>query len=242
VARRIDLNADVGEGVPGDERLLEVVTSANIACGFHAGDAATMRNLCSIASERGVSVGAHIGYRDREGFGRRPLDVAPEVVESEALEQIAALQSAGATVRYVKAHGALYTRASTDRECAEAIASATRAAGIAAVLGPPGSELLAAAAAAGLAPVSEGFADRGYLADGSLVPRDQANALRGEADAVEQAILIARDGSVLAVDGRRVAVPAESICIHGDSPGAEAVARGIAEALRAAGIELAPFA
>src|SRR5215472_2954218 len=102
MARRIDLNADVGEGVPGDERLLDVVTSANIACGFHAGDAATMRDLCSIASERGVSVGAHVGYRDRDGFGRRPLDVAPEVVESETLEQIAALQSAGGTVRYAK--------------------------------------------------------------------------------------------------------------------------------------------
>jgi UPF0271 protein len=183
-----------------------------------------------------------MGYRDREGFGRRALDVAPEVVESEALEQIAALQSAGGTVRYVKPHGALYTRASTDRACAEAIASAARAAGVAAVLGLPGSELLAAVAAAGLTPVAEGFADRGYQPDGSLVPRDRPDALRGEAAAVEQAMLIAREGSVVAVDGRRIAVRAASICIHGDSPGAEAVARGIARALRAAGIELAPFA
>ena len=243
----IDLNADVGEGVSGDERLLEAVTSANVACGFHAGDEATMRALCRVAVARRVAIGAHVGYRDREGFGRRPLDVPPEVVEAESAEQIAVLQGAasavGARVSYVKPHGALYTRASTDRACAESIAAAARAAGgVIAVLGPPGSELLRATAAAGLKPVAEGFADRGYLSDGSLVPRDRPDALRDEDGAVHQAILIARERAVVAIDGRRIPVRADSICLHGDSPGAESVARRIAQALRDAGFELAPFA
>jgi UPF0271 protein len=241
VARTIDLNADVGEGIPGDERMLEVVTSANVACGFHAGDEATMRALCRVAAARGVAVGAHVGYRDREGFGRRPLDVRPEVIESETVVQIAALQAAGGPVRYVKPHGALYARAATDRACAHAVARGARDAGVPVVLGPPGSELLEAAAAAGLTPVTEGFADRGYLPDGSLVPRDRPDALRAEDDAVAQAILIARNGAVVAVGGQRISVDADSICIHGDSPGAESVARRIAQALRDAGIELAPF-
>ena len=247
VETTIDLNADVGEGVPGDEALLDVVTSANIACGFHAGDEETMRRLCALAFGRGISVGAHVGYRDREGFGRRPLDVAPVVIESETAEQIAILQrcavAEGARVSYVKPHGALYTRAASDRACADAIAAAAgRAGGVAAMLGPPRSELLAASAAVGLTAVAEGFADRGYLPDGSLVPRDRPNALRGEDDAVRQALQIAVDRSVVAVDGRRVLVPAGSICIHGDSPAAEAVARRIAGDLREAGIRLAPFA
>ena len=246
VEATIDLNADVGEGVTGDEALLDVVTSANIACGFHAGDEETMRRLCALAVARGVAVGAHVGYRDREGFGRRPLGVPPAVIESETAEQIAILQryvaAAGARVSYVKPHGALYTRAAGDRACADAIGAAARAGGIAAMLGPPRSELLAASAAAGLTAVAEGFADRGYLADGSLVPRDQPNALRGEDDAVCQALQIAVDRSVVAIDGRRVLVPAGSICIHGDSPAAEAVARRIARDLPEAGIRLAPFA
>lgn len=244
--RTIDLNADVGEGVPGDERLLEVATSANVACGFHAGDERTMRALCRAAAALGVSVGAHVGYRDRDGFGRRELDVPPEVVVSETAEQIAALQrcaaDGGARVTYVKPHGALYTRAAGDRAIANAIAAAARAAELVAVLGPPGSELLAAAEAAGVRPVAEGFADRGYLPDGSLVPRGDPGALRDEDDAVSQAILIAGEQSVVASDGRRIPVAVESICVHGDSPGAEAVAARIARELGDAGIALAPFA
>lgn len=245
VVATIDLNADVGEGFPGDEALLDTVTSANVACGFHAGDGSTMRRSCRLAAERGVAVGAHVGYRDRAGFGRRTLDVPPEIVQAEAVEQIGALQEAAgevARVAYVKPHGALYTRAATDRGCADAIAAAARATGLASVLGPPGSALLAAAAAAGLTPVAEGFADRGYLADGSLVPRDRPGALNDEAEAVRQAILIARERSVVSIDGRRIVVRADSICVHGDSPDAGAIARRIAEALRIAGIELAPFA
>jgi UPF0271 protein len=245
VVATIDLNADVGEGFPGDEALLHVVTSANVACGFHAGDDATMHLLCRFAAEQGVAVGAHVGYRDRAGFGRQPLDVPPEVVRAEAVEQISALQEAAgaaARVSYVKPHGALYTRAATDRPCADAIAAAARATGLAAVLGPPGSALLAAAGAAGLTPVAEGFADRGYLVDGSLVPRDRPGALHDGEQAVRQALRIARERSVVSIEGQRIAVPADSICIHGDSPGAEVVARHIAQALRDAGIELARFA
>jgi UPF0271 protein len=242
----IDLNADVGEGVPGDEALLELVTSANIACGFHAGDEATMRRLCGIAGERGVAIGAHIGYRDPEGLGRRPLDVPAKTVQAEALEQITTLQECaakeGARVRYVKPHGALYTRAATDRACADAIAKAARrVGGIKAMLGPPRSELLARAKKAHLAAVAEGFADRGYRADGSLVPRGEPNAMRGEDDAVRQALQIAVDRSVVTVDGKRIMVPADSICIHGDSPAAQVVARRLVGELRDAGIELKPF-
>jgi UPF0271 protein len=242
----IDLNADVGEGLPGDEALFGLVTSANIACGFHAGDEETMRRLCALAVARGIAVGAHVGYRDPEGFGRRALDVPAGTVEAETAEQISILQRCaageGALVRYVKPHGALYTRAATDRDCADAIArAARRAGGILAMLGPPRSELLHAAEAAGLTPVAEGFADRGYEPDGSLVARGQPNDLRGEEDAVSQAIQIALDRSVVAIDGRRIAVAADSICIHGDSPSAEAVARRLVSELRGAGVELAPF-
>lgn len=230
----MDLNADVGEGAPGDEALLACITSASIACGFHAGDEETMRRLCALAAARGVAIGAHVGYRDREGFGRRPLDTAAHVVEAETAEQIATLQrctaSADARVTYVKPHGALYTRAAADRACADAIvAAASAAGGIEAILGPPGSELLAAAAAAGLSPIPEGFADRGYRADGSLVPREEPGALLGEDDAVRQTLRLALDGSVA------------SICLHGDSPGADALARRLVDALRGAGVDLAPF-
>jgi 5-oxoprolinase (ATP-hydrolysing) subunit A len=242
----IDLNADVGEGVPGDEALLVYVTSVNIACGFHAGDAETMRRLSGLAAERGVAIGAHVGYRDPEGLGRRPLDVPAKIIESETAEQISALQECaaheGARVRYVKPHGALYTRATRDRACAEAIARASRrAGGIKAMLGLPGSELLVCAKKARLSPVTEGFADRGYRDDGSLVPRGDPNALRGEEDAVRQGMQIAIDRSVVTVDGKRIMVPVDSICIHGDAPAAESVARRLVDELRAAGIQPKPF-
>ena len=176
MARVIDLNADVGEGVDGDLELLAVVTSASVACGFHAGDDSTMRALCEEAVAREVAIGAHVGYRDREGFGRRDLDVPPATVEAETIEQISALEShaaeAGGRVAYVKPHGALYHRASVDGECAAAIVSAMQAvAGGLAVLAAPGSALLAQAEEAGLVAVAEGFADRAYAPDGSLVPR-----------------------------------------------------------------------
>jgi UPF0271 protein len=218
----VDLNADLGEGFDTDEALLAVVTSANVACGYHAGSPDTMRAVCALASEREVSIGAHVSYRDREGFGRRELDVAAHVVREEVAAQIAALQDAsGGHVTYVKPHGALYHRASVDDECAAAI---VEAAGGLALLGLPGSRLLAHAQRAFV----EGFADRGYAADGTLVPRGEPGAVLGPDEAARQAV--------------EVAPRVDSICVHGDSPGAPAIAARVRRALEAAGYELRPFA
>jgi UPF0271 protein len=227
MARVIDLNADVGEGVDGDLDLLAVVTSANVACGFHAGDASTMRAVCAEAVERGVAIGAHVGYRDREGFGRRALDVPAATVEAETVEQIRALQGHG-PVAYVKPHGALYHRASVDEECAAAIVSAVDALP---VLAAPGSALLSQARAAGVEAVTEGFADRAYAPDGSLVPRGSPGAVLGVEDAVRQALTIARD---------RLEV--RSLCLHGDTPRALELARRVVAELENAGVELRSFA
>ncbi len=223
----VDLNADVGEGLATDAELIQVVTSANVACGFHAGDDATMSAVCAAALQRGVTVGAHTSYRDREGFGRRELGVPVATVEAETIEQIRALQR-HAPVAYVKPHGALYHRASVDAECAGAIVAGTAACGVRVLLAFPGSELARAAEAAGLTAVAEGFADRGYAPDGSLVPRGEPGAVLVAAAAARQAVAIA--GQV------------ESICVHGDSPDAVAVARAVGAALGAAGVELRAFA
>jgi UPF0271 protein len=227
MARVIDLNADVGEGVDGDLDLLALVTSANVACGFHAGDASTMRAVCGEAVERGVAIGAHVGYRDREGFGRRALDVSAASVEAETAEQIATLQShaseAGGRVAYVKPHGALYHRTELDEECAAAIVSAAH--GLA-VLGSPGSALLAQAQVA----VPEGFVDRAYAPDGLLVPRGDLGAVLGTEEAVRQALSFARGGAV------------RSLCLHGDTPGALVLAQRVVAELAAAGFELRSFA
>jgi 5-oxoprolinase (ATP-hydrolysing) subunit A len=223
----VDLNADLGEGFATDDELLAIVTSANVACGFHAGDDATMVAVCAAASSRGVTVGAHVGYRDRDGFGRRELGVEAATIGAETEEQIHALQRHGA-VAYVKPHGALYTRASRDAECAAAIVVATAACGVGAVLAFPGSELERAAADGGLDAVAEGYADRGYGPDGYLVPRGEPGALLDADAAARQAV--------------RLADRVRSICIHGDSPGAVPLAHRVADELRAAGIELRPFA
>jgi 5-oxoprolinase (ATP-hydrolysing) subunit A len=225
---QVDLNADVGEGLATDDELLSIVTSANVACGFHAGDEETMSRLCAAARERGVVVGAHVGYRDREGFGRRDLDIEASVVEGETLEQIERLQRHG-DIAYVKPHGALYHRASVDEACAAAIVAGTLAAdGPHAMVAFPGSLLYACAAEAGLVAVAEGFADRGYDAGGQLVARGEPGALLDAEAAVFQAVALA--GTV------------GSICVHGDSPGAVALARRVAEGLRGAGFELRAFA
>jgi UPF0271 protein len=232
MARVLDLNADVGEGVDGDRELLDVVTSASVACGFHAGDDSTMRALCKEAVARGVAIGAHVGYRDREGFGRRDLNIAPATVEAETTEQISTLKShaaaAGGRVAYVKPHGALYHRASVDGECAAAILSAMDA-GLA-LLAPPGSVLLAQAREAGRVAVAEGFADRGYASDGSLVPRGSPGAVLEAGHALRQALALARGGVV------------GSLCVHGDTPGALELARRVAAELKATGVELRAFA
>jgi 5-oxoprolinase (ATP-hydrolysing) subunit A len=228
----VDLNADVGEGFPADAALFRLVTSANVACGFHAGDTETMRAACERAVAAGAAIGAHVSYRDREGFGRRPLPVVPATVAVEAADQIAALRAAaaaaGARVAYMKPHGALYHRASGDRECAEALVVAAADAGLA-VLGFPGSSLLACALEGGLLAVAEGFADRTYAADGSLVPREEQSALLDADAAARQALALAQGGTV------------QSICVHGDSAGAAALAARVRHALIDAGIELRSF-
>ena len=226
----VDLNADMGEGFAADSALLGLVTSANIACGFHAGDEQSMRVACEAAVAASVAIGAHVSYRDREGFGRRELDVDPATLGAEAAEQIEALQAAanaaGGRVAYLKPHGALYHRATSDGDCAEALVRAAARAKLA-VLGFPGSKLLARAGETGLPAVAEGFADRAYAADGRLAPRGDAASLLDADAAARQAVTLA--GSV------------RSICVHGDTPGAVGIAAAVRSGLLAAGVELGPF-
>jgi len=249
----IDLNADLGEGfgawrLGDDDGLLEVVTSANVACGFHAGDPATMQRVCARAAERGVAIGAQVGYHDLAGFGRRRIDISPADLLADVLYQIGALdafaRAAGSQVRYVKPHGALYNTAADDAAQAGAIAAAVTAFDPAMpLLGLPASALADAAATQSIPFVAEAFADRAYLPSGRLVPRGEPGAvLTDEAVVVDQAISIARDGHVRAVDGSLVAVSAVSLCLHGDTPGAVTLARAVRAALTERGITLEPFA
>jgi len=229
----VDLNADVGEGFGHDGELLAVVTSANVACGFHAGSPETMRTVCAAAAARGVVVGAHPSFRDREGFGRRDLDVPPEILRADVAEQVEALSELatveGAPVAYLKPHGALYHRASADPDAAAAIVAVAATAGLA-VLCWPGSHLFEQASAAGVPAVEEGFADRGYDPGGTLLARGEPGSLLGPEDAAKQAVELARGGRV------------RSICVHGDSPGATEIATRVREALEAAGVGLQAFA
>jgi UPF0271 protein len=248
----IDLNADLGEGfgawrLGDDDALLDVVTSANVACGFHAGDPSTMYRVCGSAVARGVAIGAQVGYRDLAGFGRRRIDYDPDDLRDDILYQIGALEAfsrvAGDRVRYVKPHGALYNTAAVDERQASAVVGAVLAYDSALpLLCQPGSVLAASASAAGLTVVGEGFADRGYLPDGRLVPRSRPDALVHEpAAVVERAARMATDGSVTAVDGSEVTCLVQSICLHGDTPGAVDLARAVRDGLRAAGLEVRPF-
>jgi len=222
--RTVDLNADVGEGFDADGELFDIVTSANVACGFHAGDSNTMRAACEAAV--GVAIGAHVSYRDREGFGRRELGVDAATIEAEAAEQIAALQEiSGGRVAYVKPHGALYHRAARDDACAAALVAASAPL---AVLGFPGSRLLVQARDAGLVAVAEGFADRGYATDGTLLARGEPGAVLEEDAAALQAV--------------QLAPHVGSLCVHSDTPGAAVVARRVRAALDAAGLEVRSFA
>lgn len=238
----IDLNADLGEGfgawrLGDDDALLDVVTSANVACGFHAGDPSTMHRVCRAAAERGVAVGAQVGYRDLAGFGRRRIDYHRAELRDDILYQIGALQgfcrAAGDRVRYLKPHGALYNVAAVDEGQAGAVVDAVLAWDPELpVLCQPGSVLASAAVAAGLTVVGEGFADRGYLADGRLVPRSAQGALVQErADVVDRAVRMAVSGEVVAVDGTVVSCPVRSICLHGDTPGAVELARAVRDGL-----------
>ena len=248
----VDLNSDLGEGfgvwrLGDDDALLDVVTSANVACGFHAGDPSTMRRVCARAAERGVAVGAQVSYRDLAGFGRRPMDVDPAELTDEVLYQLGALDAfarvAGTRVRYVKPHGALYNTAVHDRAQAEAVVGAVAAYDPALpVLGLPGSELLRAAAGAGLTPVVEAFADRAYTPQGTLVSRRLPGAVLHDVDeVVRRCVELATTGTVRAVDGTAVEVHPQSICVHGDTPGAVDLARRVRAGLQDAGIALRPF-
>jgi UPF0271 protein len=249
----MDLNADLGEGfgvwrLGDDEALLDVVTSANVACGFHAGDAATMRRVCAAAVERGVAIGAQVGYRDLAGFGRRRIEYAFADLRDDVIYQVAALDGfarvAGTKVRYVKPHGALYNVAAVEEPQAAAVVAAVSDYDRALpVLCQPGSVLAQLATGAGLRAVGEGFADRGYRADGTLVPRTAADALVTDTDeVVRRAVAMARERSVRSVDGRVVPTPVESICLHGDTPGAAALATAVRVGLADAGVELVAFA
>jgi UPF0271 protein len=234
---RVDLNCDLGEGGAHDAELLELVTSANIACGFHAGDPGTMRRVAELALRKGVGVGAHPGLRDPGGFGRRELAVDPEEAYELTLYQIGALR-AFAPLRHVKPHGALYNMAAREPALAEALARAVRAADPKLVfVGLAGSEMIRAARAAGLAVAEEAFADRGYRADGTLVPRGQPGALvASPAEVARRALGIVREGRI---DG--VALRADTICVHGDTPGAPDLARALRAALEREGVELRRF-
>ncbi|MFC8955574.1 LamB/YcsF family protein [Streptomyces sp. NPDC057101] len=249
----IDLNADLGEGfgrwtLTDDEQLLSVVTSANVACGFHAGDAATMRRVCELAAARGVRIGAQVSYRDLAGFGRRSMDVPAAELAAEVAYQIGALEvfarAAGARVAYVKPHGALYNRVVRDEEQAAAVVEGVLLADRSLpVLGLPGSRLHEAAAEAGLPVVPEGFGDRAYRADGSLLPRGQAGAVVSDpAAVVERSVTMARSGRVTAHCGTSVEVRPRSLCLHGDTPGAVDLARRVRERLEAAGVRVEAFA
>ncbi|MBC7271404.1 MAG: LamB/YcsF family protein [Streptomyces sp.] len=249
----IDLNADLGEGfgrwrLTDDERLLSVVTSANVACGFHAGDAATMRRVCELAAERGVTIGAQVSYRDLAGFGRRAMDVPPAELAAEVAYQIGALEvfarAAGARVAYVKPHGALYNRVVHDEEQARAVVDGVLLVDDALpVLGLPGSRLLELAAKAGLPDVPEAFADRAYTDQGTLVPRAREGAVLTDPETVvERSVSLARSGTVVADSGSRIDVRARSLCLHGDTPGAVELAGHVRRRLEAAGVRVESFA
>jgi UPF0271 protein len=242
----IDLNADVGEGLADDE-LLAWVTSANVACGFHAGDPTTMDATVALAISRGVRVGAHPGYPDRENFGRVPMSLPSDAIENLVLYQVAALdgfvRSRGGTLTHVKPHGALYHRGAEFPDVARAIAEGVRRFRPGLILvGAAGSLLPEAGRDAGLPIAHEAFADRRYQADGTLLPRGEPGALLEDPEeAAAQAVSLARDGFAQAAGGTRVAVRADTICLHGDTPGAAAIARRVHEGLERAGVRIAPL-
>ncbi|MEG9249840.1 5-oxoprolinase subunit PxpA [Arthrobacter sp. Soc17.1.1.1] len=249
----IDLNSDVGESFGNwtfgdDAGIIASVSSANVACGFHAGDPTGIRATCTAAASAGVTVGAHPGYRDLAGFGRRFMDVDPGELTDDVVYQIGALQAlaraAGTSVRYVKPHGALYNTIAVHERQARAVVRAVREVDDALpLLVLPGTVIETEARTAGLRTVVEAFADRAYRPDGALVPRREPGAvLHAESDVVEHVLRIATDGEVVAVDGSRLRIAAESICVHGDTPGAVAMAAAVRRALTSAGVDVGAFA
>jgi UPF0271 protein len=249
----IDLNADLGEGfgrwpLGDDEALLDVVTSANVACGFHAGDPATMHRVCRAAVAKGVAIGAQVGYRDLAGFGRRRIDYDHDDLRDDVLYQIGALEGfcrvAGGRVAYLKPHGALYNTAAVDERQASAVVAAVRAYDASLpVLCQPGSMLARLAAGAGLTVVGEGFADRAYRADGTLMPRSADGAvIHDPGEVVARAVRMAVDGEVEAADGVTIPCRVASICVHGDTPGAVDLAARVRAGLVEGGLAPTAFA
>jgi 5-oxoprolinase (ATP-hydrolysing) subunit A len=248
----IDLNVDIAEGfgvwrIADDDALLTVVSSANVACGFHAGDPGTMRRACVTAVKHGVAIGAQVSYRDLAGFGRRFIDVPPNDLIDDIIYQMSALQGiaavSGGRMTYVKPHGALYNAIVTNETQAAAVVEAVRQFDASLpVLGLPGSRWLALAEEAGLETVPEAFADRAYTPEGTLLSRRETGSVLSDPDVVtERAIRFATEGTVVAVDGSVVAAPARSICVHSDTPGALELARAVRAGLVSAGVRVASF-
>ncbi len=248
----MDLNSDMGEGfgiyrLGDDDALLEVVTSANIACGFHAGDPQIMTSTVQAAARRDVHIGGHVSYRDLVGFGRRALDASPAEITADVIYQLGALagvaRACGTSVRYVKPHGALYNTMAVHRPTAEAVVAAVRTYDRSLpILTLPGSELIDAARAAGVTPLTECFADRAYTPDGRLVSRRQPGAVLSDEDTVvARAVEMAAEGTLVAIDGTRIKVDAVSMCVHSDTPGAAKLAHRIRDGLEAAGVTVGPF-
>ncbi|MGW4944711.1 LamB/YcsF family protein [Actinoplanes sp. NPDC004185] len=249
----MDLNSDLGEGfgtwqLGDDNAMLDVVSSANLACGFHAGDPRTLLATCEQAVSRGVVIGAQVGYRDLAGFGRRFIDYESAELTADVIYQLGALdglaRAAGDRVLYVKPHGALYNTIVHHEQQAAAVVDAVRRYDPdLPVLGLPGSVFLHLAEEAGLATVREAFADRGYKPDGTLVPRREPGALLHDpAEVAERMLRLVTDRTLVAVDGSVIKVEADSICVHGDSPGAVAMARAVHDALSGAGVPITAFA
>jgi 5-oxoprolinase (ATP-hydrolysing) subunit A len=248
----VDLNSDLGEGfgvwrLGDDAALLRIVTSANVACGFHAGDPSIMRAVAVGAVANDVAVGAQVSYRDLAGFGRRRMDVAPDDLTDDVLYQLGALDGlarvAGTRVRYVKPHGALYNTCVDDDGQARAVVRAVKEYDqTLPILGLPGSALLRHAERAGLTPVSEGFADRAYTPDGHLVPRSDPEALVTDPVTVAvRSVRLATSGEMVAVDGTVIEMSVSSLCVHGDSPGAVDLAEQVRDALEQAGVVVRRF-
>ena len=248
----VDLNADLAEGfgiweLGDDDAMLDIVTSANLACGFHAGNPVGLARTCRAAAIRGVRIGAQVGYFDLAGFGRRRIDVEPAELTADVIYQIGALQAlakaASTALRYVKPHGALYNTIVTDIDQARAVAEAIHATDPSLpVLGLAGSVLFTEAERLGLRTVAEAFADRAYQPDGQLVPRSHVGAvIHDPAQIADRVLSMVKTKSVTAVDGSVIAIEVESVCVHGDSPGAVEIAGAVRDRLLAEGIELAAF-
>ncbi|CBE68108.1 MAG: LamB/YcsF family protein [Candidatus Methylomirabilis oxygeniifera] len=251
ISKRVDLNSDVGESFGvwtrgNDEALMPSLTSASIACGWHGGDPQVMRRTVRLAKAHGVKVGAHPGFPDLLGFGRRPMQLSPGEAKDYLLYQIGALwafiQAEGMRLQHVKPHGALYHMAAGDRLLSEAIAEAIAEVDRTLILvGPPGSALLSAGQGAGLRTAQEGFGDRAYNEDGSLVPRSVRGALLTDPDTVADRVLLMLEGKVRAITGRMIPITVDTVCLHGDTPGMPAIATRLRERLALAGVEVVPL-